>query len=649
MSKLAAALAWAARGFPVFPLVPNGKEPIFDGAWYDMSTTDPEVIRAYWTDPVLGTENDYNIAVDCTDRIVIDLDMKDGKDGVRDYAALGGTYNTLTVRTPSGGYHLYYEGPDSGNAPIAPGIDIRSHHGYVVAPGSTIDGVPYTVADARDPEWIPANIANLLTTPYTREGSYSENVDTAANIDAARRYLESAPPAIEGMHGDETTFKTAARCVREFALTVATTFELMRDVYNPRCEPPWELDALLQKVENAAEYGTAATGALDPEHLFSGIAVPPPPSVFEQGGVTWGNVLSLTAMTPRLWLLDRVLMEGAVTALLAGGSIGKSSWGLALAAHAALGLDFAGHKMARAMKVIVYNGEDDVQEQSRRLAAVCDLYGLDFEAVRQRVLLLSEENADLRVARLNGRSPVENEAIVKQLTDLASDPECKLLILDPLIDVHDVDESDNPQMNFVLKILKKIAKEAKVALVTMHHVSKTNDRQEQRIGNADISRGASAIINKVRIAFTLLNASEKDCSDYGFQDHERNLWARMDDAKMNLSLAMLKPTWFRRVGVRLLTGDVIGVIQYQPVEKNHQFMRNRVAELFLSHMLIQGTASMTIPQAVAYAKANEPLWANNTDTDIRKKLEGVFGAGVIIRENTLSIERAGERMLLVLS
>lgn len=648
MSKLAAALAWAARGFPVFPLVPNGKEPAYDGSWYDMSTTDPETIKAYWTDSVLGVERDYNIGVDCTDRIVIDLDVKEGKDGINEYAAIGGTYDSLVVRTPSGGYHVYYEGPDSGNAPISRSIDVRSHHGYVVGPGSTIDGVAYEVVDARDPEWIPPVLARHLSAPYERGNSLSSNVDTEANVEAARRYLESAPPAVEGEHGDETTFKTAARCVREFGLTIATTFELMRDVYNPRCIPPWSDEELLQKVENAHEYGTAATGALDPEHLFRGIDIAPPPSVFVQAGVTWGNVMASTALTPRRWLVDRVLMEGAVTALLAGGSIGKSSWGLALAAHLALGLDFAGYKTYKACKVIVYNGEDDIEEQSRRLAAVCDLYMLPFDEVRARVLLLSEENADLRVAHLNGRSPMENVEIVKQLIELAGDPECGALILDPLIDVHDVDESDNPQMNFVLKILKRIAKEAQVALVTMHHVTKSNDRQEARVGNPDISRGASAIINKVRSSFTLLNASEKDCADYGFQDHERNLWVRMDDAKMNLSLATFKPKWFRRTGVRLMTGDVIGVIQYQEIEKNHEFMRNRVAELFLSYMLIQGTATMTIPQAVIFAKQNEPLWANLTDTEVKKRLEGVFGGGVDLRGNVLSIER-GDRTLLVLS
>jgi hypothetical protein len=55
MSKLQAALS-LARGFPVFPLVPNGKEPLYDD-WPSIATTDPNAIRQMWTDPVLQALN----------------------------------------------------------------------------------------------------------------------------------------------------------------------------------------------------------------------------------------------------------------------------------------------------------------------------------------------------------------------------------------------------------------------------------------------------------------------------------------------------------------------------------------------------------------------------------------------------------------
>lgn len=643
MSKLAAALAWAARGFRVFPLVPNGKEPAFDDTWYDTATTDPEAIRAMWTDPVLRTERDYNIGVDCTNYVVVDVDVKNGKDGHNQYMQLGGSYDTLVVRTPTGGFHCYFEGPDSANANIARDIEIRSHHGYVVAPGSTINGVPYQVITDKEPQWIPLTVERLLRPPYERRSLAAEALDSGASVEAGRRYLESAPVAVEGQRGDETTFVTAARLVRELALSVDTAFALMRDHWNERCLPPWQLDELYRKVENAASYGTADLGRLDPSVLFGGICVEPPASLFQQRALAWGNAVDPIVIPPRPWMIDRILMLHELTLLLAPGSAGKSSLILAVVAHLALGKDFGPFKTHTKCKCIVYNGEDDRVEQSRRLVAVCQAYGLDYADVKDRVMLLSADDVDLRLIRVAGRQTVVDETMVRQLIELASDPDVGLVAFDPLVDIHEVDESDNPQMNMVMKLLKRIAKEANVASLTAHHTSKGgNTRQEERIGNAEISRGASGIVNKTRLAFTLLNASAQDAEDYGMQDGERAVWVRLDDAKMNLALASDKPMWFRKEGVKIASGDVVGVLKYTPLTKDSNAIRIRVAETLISVLSANGTGSMTMTQAVAVLKTNEPLWSNKTDTDIRRRLEGMYNTPVEVRGQQLQVIRETE-------
>lgn len=655
MGKLQAALDWAARGFPVFPLVPNGKEPAFEGeAWYETATTDPDAIRSMWTDPVLKTERDFNIGVDCTNYVVVDVDVKAGKDGHNQYMQLGGSYETLVVQTPTGGYHCYFEGPDSANAPIAKDVDIRSHHGYVVAPGSTIDGKAYQVVTDMDPQWIPFTVERLLRAPYERRGTATESIDSEASVAAAIRYLETAPVAIEGQRGDETTFVTAARLVREMALSVETAFALLRDYWNERCSPPWQLDDLLQKVENAAQYGTADLGRLDPSVLFSGVSVPVPPTVFEQTGAVWGNALDPVSIPPRPWMIDKLLMLHEQTLIIAPGSAGKSSVSLAIVAHLALGKDFGPYKTHCRCKSIVYNGEDSVAEQSRRLYAVCQTYGMDYNEVKKNVMLLSADEIDMKLVGSQGRTAIVNEAMVQQLVSFASDPDVGLLVYDPLVDIHEVDEGDNPQMNTVMRVMKRIAKQANVASMILHHTTKAgSSRQEDRVGNMDIARGASGIVYKVRIAFTLLNASQEDAEEYGMQDGERGAWVRLDDAKMQYVLASDKPMWFHKEGVKIPSGDVVGVLRYSPLEKNTNNLRLRVAETLISILSANGSASMPMIQAVAAIKTHEPLWANKTDTQIRQRLEGMFGSAVELRGQRLQVIRDNEgsksNVLIVLS
>lgn len=651
MDKMGAALAWAARGYRVFPLVENDKTPVHDSAWHEVATSDAEAIRRMWTDPVLGTDKGYNIGVDCTGFVVVDIDVKNGKQGVAEYAALGGHYETLTIATPSGGYHCYFAGPDSANAPLSDGIDIRSHHGYVVAPGSTIDGRAYQIVKDGNVAQAPDAVLGRLRAPYARTPAGSEGLalDTPGAIQAARNFLSSAPVAIEGQRGDETTFVTAARLVREMALSVDVAYALMMEDWNTRCSPPWDADELHGKIQNAAEYGTADAGRLDPSLVFANVNVSPPPSAFEASALGFGNAMDPTQIPPRPWLMNRLLMRGETTLLLAPGSAGKSSLSLAVVAHLALGRSFGGYEVKAPCKSIVYNGEDSVAEQSRRLVAVCRQYELDYNLVKQSVMLLSTELIDMTLAVSEGRKPLANQAMVNQLVEIASAPDVGLIVYDPLVDVHELDETDNPQMNFIMRMLQAIARKADVANLILHHVSKGGSaKQEDRVGNMDIARGASAVVNKSRIAVTLLSASTSDCEQYGLQDHERMQWVRLDDAKMNLALANDNATWFRKEGVALGNGDTVGVLHMQELRRDATTLRTRLSGILVGNMELNNTATMTISQAVALIKAEEPLMANKSDADVKSRITGWFSGPVEYQGRTLhAVREEGKTTMLI--
>lgn len=640
MGSYAAAVQLAQRGFSVFPLYPDSKEPVH-ADWPSMATKDLYMVEKLWIDPVLRTDRGYNIGILCNDMVVVDIDVKNGKDGYNEYMQMGGNFDTLVVRTPTGGYHCYFNGPDSSNASLSASVDIRSHNGYVVAPGSTINGVPYDIINDQQLAWVPGSIQSVLKPPYTRnEAETFEHLDTPAALFAGQRFLESAPPAIEGQRGDETTFKVAARLVREMGLSVPAAFELLRDHYNPRCVPPWPLEELLTKLHNAASYGTADLGRLTPEVMYGHLPpLEPPPTVFAQMQSPWGNAIVPASLPPRPWLMDRALMLRAVTLLLATGSAGKSSISLAIAAHLALGKDFAGFKARHGCKTIVYNGEDDLEEQSRRLLAVCMGYGFDFDQVKQNIMLLSPRQLKLDLVAQDRGRPYRNDVLVDNLIREASNPDVGVLILDPLVKIHRCDESDNVQMDFVMETLTDIAYHANVAVLALHHTTKASSKQEDKVGNADIARGASAIVNASRIAFTMMNATNQDAEDYGMQIEERNMWVRLDDAKMNLSLAGDKAVWFRKEGIKLPNSDIVGILRNEQLEKSHHHIRIRLFRIIRDTLTTTGQGSLPIQQAVAVVKQNEPLWANKTDLDIRRKLEGFFSTAIEIEGGTLQLIR----------
>lgn len=147
-----AALALAALGLRVFPLVPGKKLPAFKG-WKDAATSDAEIIKGWYEGQFKG----YGVGV-ATGKgvLVIDADVKAGQPGIASLEQMLAEHDwqpTLTVDTPSGGRHVYLKVEDGRPVPNVlgtllgfPGIDIKGDGGFVAAPGSVnADGVPYVI------------------------------------------------------------------------------------------------------------------------------------------------------------------------------------------------------------------------------------------------------------------------------------------------------------------------------------------------------------------------------------------------------------------------------------------------------------------------------------------------------------------------
>ena len=176
-------------GFALFPLRPGTKVPAVARDWEHAATTSLTRLRQIAPQP----EANYGVACGPSNLIVIDLDIakdpqelaeggpREGWTVLRELAeAHGGELpRTFTVRTPSGGRHLYFRPPVEGPAPrntvrrLGPLIDTRGVGGYVVAPGSRVDGVQYRVIEQAPiavlPEWISTLLRPMEERPVAGE------------------------------------------------------------------------------------------------------------------------------------------------------------------------------------------------------------------------------------------------------------------------------------------------------------------------------------------------------------------------------------------------------------------------------------------------------------------------------------------------
>lgn len=339
---LASALDLAARGFRVFPLKEGDWRPAVEG-WQALATTDEAMVRKVWS------RRAFNIGVCAGDGLlIVDADMKNGKDGLASLKALGVELQGFVVRTPTNGFHGYYRGPDVSNSVgrLGSGLDIRSKGGYVVGPGSVLadgakDGQPggtYTVVSDAAPEPAPVAIVQRLVAPVERHAELSAAVtpDEPSAIDRAIAYLGTAPLAVEGDAGDHTTYVVTAR-VKDFGVSRDMAVDLLAEHWNDRCSPPWDYEDLKTKIGNAYEYGTSPIGIKSPAVDFEGVKPIPPitettaPSSWFRHGDARGKVS---------WLYRNFLPLIGVAVMLALSQAGKTFLLIELARSLATGKAF---------------------------------------------------------------------------------------------------------------------------------------------------------------------------------------------------------------------------------------------------------------------------------------------------------------------
>lgn len=275
------ALLLAEKGFHVFPLQPNSKLPAIDD-YPNQATRDPKKIKSWWLDPVLEIEQPYNVGIstsrygDDEALVVVDVDNKEKKKGNESVLKMeleGLDFpDTFEQETPSGGRHLVYRVPkplNQGSAnKLGPGVDVRSRGGYIVGAGSTVAAGRYALVDkplAPTPAWI---VQRLGESKPKKKTVAPPGIDAEQARARAVDYLErQAPISKQGDGGDSTAFKVAAQ-LKDFGVEPLVALEIMFNHWNGRCEPPWSIDELTKKIENAYTYGHDTVGSAAPEADF---------------------------------------------------------------------------------------------------------------------------------------------------------------------------------------------------------------------------------------------------------------------------------------------------------------------------------------------------------------------------------------------
>lgn len=277
--RLAAALEFASRGWPVLPLewiddaghcscgatpCPSkpGKHPR-GGIGSKSATTDGDKIRKWW-----ARWPSANVGIATGRASGLLMIGPDGEKGIAELEALAAAHGpipkTLRARSGSGGQHHFFRYPSDGVTitiganHLGTSIDFRGEGGYAVAAPSVNENGPYTWEDDCEIADAPPWLIEWLRTKNQKSrrenpepSSPGTRAGNASILERARQYLAEMPAGVQGEAGSNPTYNAARAMVYGFDLGQPGGLALMLSDYNPRCIPPWSEAELRHKIEDA--------------------------------------------------------------------------------------------------------------------------------------------------------------------------------------------------------------------------------------------------------------------------------------------------------------------------------------------------------------------------------------------------------------
>jgi len=608
-SKLAAALDLAKNGFPVFPITPNAKTPLIEN-WQNLATTDLEQVARTW-----ARVPDANIGIPTANYIVVDVDArKGGLATLNDVPELAELPETIESVTWSGGSHLIYALPEHtvvGNrVNVWPGIDIRSYGGLIVAPGSTIENCEYYWRDGhspadRRPAIAPQWLIDKCKAPKPKAQNAGERIVEADEIawDKALEYIEKrAAQADEGGRND-AAFKVAAQ-IYDYGVSQADAVELLQWWNSLKCHPMLEQHEIEHVAHSAMTYRGKAIGASHPN--APGFEAYETPSIAQpRTGTLFTPLLPFdaTKLPPRPWVIPTFACKGRITMLAGPGGVAKSTYTLMVAVALAAGRrDICGFEIKHPERVAIWNQEDDLDEMQRRLAAVMAKFNVAWDDLKSpsglpMLCVNSGVDSPFYLGRRTPEGLIVPGKDIKHAIDAIKELDVALLILDPLIEMHEAPENDNALMRQVMSNARNIAVQGDCAVMIATHTKKPPQASSDGFaGEMDAARGASSQFGVVRIGETLFSASAKDAKEWRFEGSHLD-YVRLDSAKNNLAARRKDPIWFKREQVLIGVGsddgaasdsetaEKVGVLRPVDVKKKEIDVQNDLLEIIARTIL----------------------------------------------------------------
>jgi hypothetical protein len=266
-----------------------------------------------------------------------------------------------------------------------------------------------------------------------------------------------------------------------------------------------------------------------------------------------------TELPRRQWLYAPHYIRGFMSVTVGAGGIAKSTLTMVEALAMVTDKPLLGVRLmkgarplneadgTRPLRVWYYNLEDPLDELQRRIGAICKYYKITPEEIGDRLFINSGRSTSLLIAQEErGEVRVNRDTVAQIMAELDA-KKIDVMIVDPFVASHQVNENDNSAINLVAATWRDIAEAANCAIMMVHHTRKTNGNE----ASVEDGRGAGALLAAARSARVLNVMSSKEAEVAEIEESKRRSHFRADNGKANLSPPAERADWYQVASVEL--------------------------------------------------------------------------------------------------
>ncbi|MEM9733026.1 MAG: AAA family ATPase [Pseudomonadota bacterium] len=259
---------------------------------------------------------------------------------------------------------------------------------------------------------------------------------------------------------------------------------------------------------------------------------------------------------PRAFVYARHFIRKFVCLTIAPGGLGKSTLLMTEGLSMVTGRSLLGREVSGKLRVWLWNLEDPADELSRRIQAICQHFDISEADIGDRLFVDTGREQELCMAVPGKNGATILEPVVENLVSEIQRNNIDVLIVDPFISSHQLDENNNVQMDTVTKAWGRVADRCNISIALVHHTRKQSGDTET---NADSARGAKALVDGARDVRCLTRMTSEEAETAGVDNHRS--YFRVYSDKANLAPPSENSEWYRLENVTLANGDYVGVVE----------------------------------------------------------------------------------------